>query len=176
MSRRTGVRWRARTLMINKSTSPVLLSSVVAGVASVVCSYNVANGMYASEKNHAMDSFPKDKPRFQEFAIPQESVLYCTVVRNDYATRSHTHLSNAHTRLARRPQGLKICEGPCLLSHHLAVFLITNIRQIPCAVHPVNDRSDWPLTVAAGSVQHADWRPLRPLIQCRRYRWRSVRA
>ena len=35
-------------LTMIKSTSPVLLSSVVAGVASVVCSYNLANGMYAS--------------------------------------------------------------------------------------------------------------------------------
>ena len=104
-----------------------------------------------------MNSNLKDEPKFQAFAIPQESVLYCTVVRNDYATRSHTHLSNAHTRHACRPQSLKICERSYLLSH-LAVFLITNIRQTHCVAHPVNDRSDWPLTLAAGSVQHADRR------------------
>ena len=55
------------------------LRSVMAGVASVMCSYNLVNGTYACENNHTMDGILKNELGFQGFVMSDWGAQHSTI-------------------------------------------------------------------------------------------------
>ena len=55
------------------------LRSVMAGVASVMCSYNLVNGTYACENNHTMNNILKNELGFQGFVMSDWSAQHSTI-------------------------------------------------------------------------------------------------
>ena len=55
------------------------LRSVMAGVASVMCSYNLVNGTYACENNNTMNGILKKELGFQGFVMSDWSAQHSTI-------------------------------------------------------------------------------------------------
>jgi beta-glucosidase-like glycosyl hydrolase len=55
------------------------LRSVMAGVASVLCSYNLVNGTYACENNHTMNGIIKNELGFQGFVMSDWGAQHSTI-------------------------------------------------------------------------------------------------
>ena len=55
------------------------LRSVMAGVASVMCSYNLVNGTYACENNHTMNDILKNELGFQGFVMSDWGAQHSTI-------------------------------------------------------------------------------------------------
>jgi beta-glucosidase len=55
------------------------LRSVMAGVASVMCSYNLLNGTYACENDHSMNGILKNELGFQGFVMSDWSAQHSTI-------------------------------------------------------------------------------------------------
>ena len=55
------------------------LRSVMAGVASVMCSYNLVNGTYACENNHTMNGILKNELGFQGFVMSDWGAQHSTI-------------------------------------------------------------------------------------------------
>ena len=55
------------------------LRSVMAGVASVMCSYNLVNGTYACENNSTMNDILKDELGFQGFVMSDWGAQHSTI-------------------------------------------------------------------------------------------------
>ena len=55
------------------------LRSVMAGVASVMCSYNLVNGTYACENNHTMNGILKNDLGFQGFVMSDWGAQHSTI-------------------------------------------------------------------------------------------------
>jgi beta-glucosidase-like glycosyl hydrolase len=58
------------------------LRSVMAGVASVMCSYNQVNGTYACENNHTLNDILKSEFGFQGFVLSDWSATHSTISAN----------------------------------------------------------------------------------------------
>src|SRR5882757_201613 len=55
------------------------LRSVMAGVTSVVCSYNLVNGTYACENNNTINGILKNELGFQGFVMSDWSAQHSTI-------------------------------------------------------------------------------------------------
>ena len=55
------------------------LRSVMAGLASVMCSYNLLNGTYACENDHSMNGILKNELGFQGFVMSDWSAQHSTI-------------------------------------------------------------------------------------------------
>jgi beta-glucosidase len=55
------------------------LRSVMAGLASVMCSYNLVNGTYACQNNHTLNGILKDELGFQGFVMSDWGAQHSTI-------------------------------------------------------------------------------------------------
>ena len=155
------------------------MRSVVAGVASVVCSYNLANGMHASEKNHAMNSVLKNEPRIQEFVIPQESVLYsCTQSKFSITQPDRTHISLTLTLVLPAVRKVsKSVRGPVFYHTTWPCFsLRTSDRYLARHTPSTNVQPGRWLRRRMAAFNTRISGSLRRPIQYRCHRWKSVHA
>ncbi|KAH9970038.1 glycosyl hydrolase family 3 N terminal domain-containing protein [Lactifluus volemus] len=97
VNRRTSARRRVRMRITGRSTrftSRRFLHSVMAGLTSVMCSFNLVNGTYVCQSNRTLNGILKEELGFQGFVMSDWAATESTS-----AMYGHDHVRRHHVQL-----------------------------------------------------------------------------